>query len=784
MTRIPRFAFIVGLAAFPLLVITGLFLLRMPGTPLPFPPPPPDSPASHVEFEDFAGSAVCAGCHRTQFDLWNASTHGQAGGPARNDRLVRPFNGQAIRFHDANVTPIVDAEGRYAFVIRQDGRPERTLYVEGVIGGAHMVGGGTQGFVSRWPDGSLRFLPFEWTRDGETWFCNTDSRLDRGWLPITTDLSLADCGDWTPVRTLGSLPRFANCQECHGSRINIAPTRGRPNETRYASLSIDCESCHGPARQHAEAMSVPGRPALSPREPAPGTSPVPAVPPSLLTLDKDASLAVCFRCHALKDALAPSYLPGKPFEQHYSLGLALLSDEPVFADGRIRSFAYQQGHLWSDCYISGSMTCTDCHEPHGQAYRDANGFPLRSRFDDGQCTACHASKAAAVEEHTHHPAGSAGSRCVACHMPYLQEPTVGNAVRYARSDHTIPIPRPAFDAALGIEVACAQCHTDPTEPLSAQTRAWWGNLEPHHPLVAGLASENIRSNRDSLAALLVRTAESTADAPPVPRHTAAEVMALGVLLRDHLDPDVRSLPRSLDRRLRMAATDANADIASLGLAALHWSRGDDRSTRRFLTRQLTAADRIGPAIRSRWAVLLGFLGDRAREAGNPARAIIAYYKALQVQPRDPAILTRLGLAEIEAGNTAGALAAFDRAIAADSSYALAWINLGIARSAAGDGNGAARAYAQAVRVDSTDAIAWLNLGNVELRAGRFEQAIELYRTALRYHPGLADAHFNLARALLSLGRTSEAILPLRNGLDFDPANTAARTALTELETQR
>jgi tetratricopeptide (TPR) repeat protein len=299
-----------------------------------------------------------------------------------------------------------------------------------------------------------------------------------------------------------------------------------------------------------------------------------------------------------------------------------------------------------------------------------------------------------------------------------------------------------------------------------------------------LASENIRSNRDSLVALLVRTGESTADAPRVPRHTAAEVMALGALLRDHLDPDVRTLPRSLDRRLRLAASDANADIASLGLAALHWSLGDDRSTRRFLTRQLTVADGMGPAIRSRWAILLGFLGDRARAAGNPARAITAYYKALQIQPADPAILTRLGLAELEAGNTAGALAAFDRAIAADSSYGLAWINLGIARSAAGDGNSAARAYAQAVRVDSTDAIAWLNLGNVELRAGRFEQAIELYRTALRYHPGLADAHFNLARALLSLGRTSEAILPLRNGLDFDPSNIAARTALTELESQR
>lgn len=769
--RVPRFAF-GGLAIIAILSLAGFFLIRGRTRPIVFPPPAPDSAISQVAFEDFAGAEACAGCHVVQYEAWRASTHGLAGGtPA--ERTVGPFNGQPIRFRDATVTPIV-RDQTYSFVIHQDGRPERMLTIDGVIGGAHMVGGGTQGFVTRWPDGSLRFLPFEWIRDEAVWFCNTDSRLDRGWLPITPDMALADCGDWTPVRALANLPRFANCQECHGSQFDVPATRGRPNETRYASLSIDCESCHGPAQRHVDAMAG--------SEAAAGDLDVAAMPRSLATLDKDESIQICFRCHALKDALEPGYLPGKPLEQHYSIGLAFLSDDPVFADGRIRSFAYQQGHLWSDCYLSGSMTCTDCHEPHAQSYRDANGLPLNGRFDDGQCTACHASKAVDVERHTQHAAGSAGSRCVACHMPYLQEPSVGNTIRYARSDHTIPIPRPAFDAALGVEVACALCHQDRSvEALQEQTRSWWGEIAPHHPLVAGLASASTLSNRDSLIALLVRTAPGTSDAP---RHIAAEIIALGTLLRDHLLPDGPELPRSLEMRLRSAATDAHPDIAALGLSALHWSRGNDRTTRRFLANRLDSLPALNLAVRRRWAILLGFLGDQARAADDPGRAITAYYKALEILPADAGILTRLGLAQLATADPPSAMLAFQRALDADPSHSLAWINLGIARAATGDASGAARAYTAALQADSTDALAWFNLGNVELRASRFEQAIAYYRNTIRFDPSLAPAHFNLARALILLDRPDEAAIALRDGLGFEPDNEPARAALRDINSRQ
>ena len=189
----------------------------------------------------------------------------------------------------------------------------------------------------------------------------------------------------------------------------------------------------------------------------------------------DESLEVCFRCHSLGDVVEEGYLSGTPLADHYALLLPALGDEPHLADGRVATFAYQGSHLSSSCYVDGSMTCVSCHEPHGLGYWDVNRAPLADETDDRQCTSCHASKAADPEAHTFHPAGSAGARCVSCHMPYMQHPVVGDDVPFARADHSIPVPRPQLDGRLGLVSACRGCHTDRSElRLQATVDEWWG----------------------------------------------------------------------------------------------------------------------------------------------------------------------------------------------------------------------------------------------------------------------------------------------------------------------
>ena len=380
-----------------------------------------------------------------------------------------PFNGRPMRFRDAVVTPSTTAGGAFVFTVAQQDRPTVVFQVDAVVGGGFMVGGGTQAAFSKFPDGTLRFLPFDYSQAEHLWFCQARPG-NRGWIPITPAIALADCDAWPPTRILGSSERFQSCQQCHGSQIEVAfDSVAQRYDTRYTTLAINCESCHGPGRRHVE-IARSGKMDAS----------ADIGMRSLATLTKDQSLEVCFQCHSVKAALEPGYLPGKRLEGHFSLKLPQVLDSIYYADGRTRVFAYQEGHLSSDCYLNGSMTCVDCHDPHSQRYRDINSAPLPGRFDDGQCLDCHASKAEPLERHTRHPPSSPGSRCVSCHMPYLQESSVGGQIRYARSDHTIPIPRPAFDTRLGIENACQQCHRSRTaEQLEAQVTAWYGQIKPH-----------------------------------------------------------------------------------------------------------------------------------------------------------------------------------------------------------------------------------------------------------------------------------------------------------------
>jgi len=750
-------------AAAAAIVAGGLLVWRWRTAPIVLPLPRSVAAEPAVPWDDFLGAEACGECHQAQYRVWRTSTHGRAGGVPSREIVIARFNGVPIRFRDATVTPRVTGSGRYQFAVSQPGRPDVVLTVAGVIGGGHMVGGGTQGFVADFPDGTVRFLPFDFIRREGVWFCNTNGRRDEGWIPITPDIPLEACVDWPPQRVLGTDSRFSNCQECHGSQIELRPdTSVRPYETRYKDLRINCESCHGPGRRHVELVRSGGLEAAADI----GMR-------SLVTLTKDQSLAVCFQCHAVKDVLRTGYLPGKDLEAHYSLGLAALGDKPWFPDGRVRTFAYQQNHRFSDCYLSGSMTCVDCHDPHSQEYRDVWARPLSDRFADGQCTGCHASKAGDVAAHTHHPAGSSGSRCVACHMPYLQHPELGNALGFARSDHTIPIPRPAFDAGLGLESACRQCHRDQSvERLDQAARSWWGRFKPHSPLVAAVAGLSDTATLSAAVAQLLR---------PDLHHPMAQVQALGALWERHLRPDMDRLDREAVRRLERLALSEDLDVQALALATLHLMAGDRRGVRRFLANALGALGDRESLIRDRWKVALAFLADTWRERGDVRTAVTAYQRALEVAPDDPAVMANLGLAYAGAGNWPEAAATYRKSLSLDPRQPFTLVNLGLSLEALNDMVGARTAYEQALVVNPREAVALLNLGNLAFRQGNAGRATELYRRAIAANASLAPAHFNLARVFALQGQVAQAKTQVEWGLAFDPQNPDGRAMLAELE---
>ena len=127
----------------------------------------------------------------------------------------------------------------------------------------------------------------------------------------------------------------------------------------------------------------------------------------------------------------------------------------------------------SPCANSGKLDCNHCHTPSG-----------RLRFDGEKsnqaCLPCHEKLVANSAEHSHHPAGSTGNQCVACHMPMTRFAAMG------RSDHSMRPPTPATTIAFKSPNACNLCHADHDAAWADQcVREWYKRRLPGGAFCSG-----------------------------------------------------------------------------------------------------------------------------------------------------------------------------------------------------------------------------------------------------------------------------------------------------------
>jgi predicted CXXCH cytochrome family protein len=269
---------------------------------------------------------------------------------------------------------------------------------------------------------------------------------------------------WVPFYPADNMKRPTGplCDGCHSVNYDV-------QAKTVTEWNVGCERCHGPGSEHV-------------RRPGASTIVNPA------RLDYVRANDTCIQCHSqgqpLKNPIAGQqydwpvgFHQGGNLKDFWKLEEHKLGETSFtnFADGTGHKNRMQGNDFVQSLMYTRGVTCFSCHDVHGTANNADLIRPLKQL-----CLTCHGPSspngphAATIEEHTHHLRGSAGSECVACHMPKIEQTIADVNVR----SHTFRFITPGMTDQLKIPNPCTGCHTDRTTDWARKALKEWSGLSP------------------------------------------------------------------------------------------------------------------------------------------------------------------------------------------------------------------------------------------------------------------------------------------------------------------
>ncbi len=258
-------------------------------------------------------------------------------------------------------------------------------------------------------------------------------------------------------------PTGPTCDGCHSVDYNI-------HTKQVAEWNVGCERCHGPGGDHAE-------------------HPTRANILSAARMNSVDASDGCIACHSQGRPLA-NPIEGKYYDWPvgYHVGLKLkdfwqLEDHTLgettflhFADGTAHKNRMQGNDYVQSLMYRRGVSCSSCHDTH-----DTENYAQLRKPANKLCLDCHGPmspngpRAATLAEHTHHKDGSAGSECIACHMPKIE--TEGVPGSFVRA-HTFGFIAPAMTDKYKIPNACTSCHTEKSPAWATEALRAWPDHSP------------------------------------------------------------------------------------------------------------------------------------------------------------------------------------------------------------------------------------------------------------------------------------------------------------------
>lgn len=652
----------------------------------------------------FVGGEVCAGCHTRESALWRDSHHAAAMAVPSAESIKGAFDGRSFA-GPVGTTRFFQRDGRYVIATPgPDGRVQDfpVAYSFGVYP--------LQQYLLALPGGRLQAFQLAWDsrparEGGQRWFDLYPDRKAPNGGPFWTGLAL----NWNYM-----------CAGCHSTalRRNLDPAT-LTFHSRWSDVDVACEACHGPGERHVAAANA-GRSVAGTLLPLVdhggghwgGFDPMTGIRQWSGAKRGDAELTVCAPCHSRGRPISDEVAIGAPLLDGHEI--ELLSPGVYFPDGQVDDEAFEYGSFLQSKMHAAGVTCSDCHDPHGLKLR-AEGNAV--------CAQCHDAARFDTPSHSHHPAGSSGSQCIACHMPSRNFMSI-----HGRHDHSLRIPRPDLAGASDSPDACTGCHSGRTRQWAGvQLRSWY----PHLP-----------EDRHA-GALMVEARAGTADAALA---TLAATPSANVMLR------------------ATALAELGGDPHADGLAAVKAGLADnDPIVRLGALRALASA---APAVRR--ALLWPLLADPVKAIRIDAARLLAV-----VPPSSLTEAQQAALARVTAEWVASQMLSADRP---ESAFNIAALRLDQGRD-----DEAEAGFRQSLRIDPSFVPALLDLADLYRAQKRDDQGELLLRRAVSLEPANPDAGYALALTEIRLGKRDEAAEVLRGVLRRRPAYADGAYALALLD---
>lgn len=700
-------------------------------------PPPPVVAITPVLLPDdkvhagYVGSESCKACHAEAYEKWKTSNHHFA------ERLLQPqmdhaaFSPARTIAHGRQTSEAkLDEKGLAQFITLGQDNTKKPYTIRRVI--AHDP---LRQFLVEFPGGRLQALEQAWDPHKSEWF---DIYGDEDRKP-------GEWGHWTGR----GMNWNAQCAGCHNTRVrkNYDPATDT-YQTRMAEMTVGCESCHGPMKEHVDWQG---------KKPVTGDKPVvPKKDPTVKKLTRDQMLETCAACHARRGELTGDLVPGESFYDHFNL-MVPDGTEVYYPDGQVHEEDYEfTAFLGSKMHAAG-VRCVDCHDAHtGKTQLVGNALCMQCHSGIAPRPGVKLAPTIDPVAHSRHGEASTGNQCVSCHMPvtdYMQ--------RHPRHDHGFTIPDPQLTKDHAIPNACNRCHTDKdTEWAIKATNNWYGEKMNRstrsRAILFAKARQGDPATRAQLIALLKQPNEPLWQAsashllgnwlgdPEVSRALLAQFKHPSPLVREAAVRAVGALAQENDATIRSALTPMLEDeFRGVRIAAAWMSRDtldlDSRAGRELTHMLQLGADQPTGQMQ---------LGQYEFSRNNPKGAIAHFRKAVEWDPNSPPFHHDLAVALSMTGDTNGAIRELQKAVTLSPETADYHYKLALAWNEAGSLENAIASLEETVKRDPEMGRAWYNLSVAYLQSGKKQQALTAAQRAAQLDP----RNPRVIQLLQSLGR--------------------------------